>query len=81
MPLKENTGGVYERKCPLPLCSTMTKYLHAPGAWGSMKIPSLITKSSRTNKEFIIKELSSNTSALPCSVTHPREWFFSLCLA
>lgn len=58
---------------------TMTEHLHVVGPWGSMKIPSLITKRiPRTNKEFIIKELSSNMSVLPCRVTHPGEWFLSL---
>lgn len=62
----------------ISLYSAMTEHLPAPGAWGSMKIPSLITKSTGTNKEFTIKELSRNTSVLPCGVTHPGEWLLFL---
>lgn len=55
------------------LYSTMAEHPYLPGAWEPVKMPCTIIKSIGTNKAFIIKELSCNTSNLHCRVTHPGE--------
>lgn len=49
---------------------TMTKHPCLPGAWITLQTPSLIIKSTRTSKEFTVKELSGHTTALCCRMEY-----------